>query len=180
MKIAFWTAVVAFAATAVSSQTQTPSSPQYPPMMGQQMLGGHGTGPEMMGHGMMTGSIMRHHQAMMYGVPETYRLAHNPLPISEATLRHGADVYAQSCAACHGVSGHGDGAAGQQLSPRPADLSWLAHSHMADDGYVYWTVAEGGQPVGSAMPAFKESLSQNDIWSVVTYVRNGLDLTSHR
>ena len=45
---------------------------------------------------------------------------------------------------------------------------------MVGDQYVYWTVAEGGQPVGSAMPAFKGSLSQRDIWAVVTYVRHGL------
>ena len=139
-------------------------------MMGPGMMGQHG----MLGRGMMTGSMVRHHRAMMYGIPEPYRSAHNPLPVSAETLRRGAHVYSQNCAACHGARGFGDGPAARQLSPRPADLAWLSHSHMVGDPYIYWTVAEGGQPVGSAMPAFKANLSQRDIWAVVTYVRDGL------
>jgi mono/diheme cytochrome c family protein len=49
---------------------------------------------------------------------------------------------------------------------------------MVGDQYVYWTVAEGGQPVGSQMPAFKRNLSQRDIWAVITYVRHGLGVPS--
>ena len=139
--------------------------------MGQGMMGGG-----MMGHGMMTGSMARHHQAMMYGIPEPYRSAHNPLTNSTVTLQRGAQVYAQSCASCHGARGYGDGPAARQLTPRPADLSWLAHTRMVGDQYIDWTVSEGGQPVGSAMPAFKGVLSRRDIWAVVTYVRQGLGL----
>ena len=123
---------------------------------------------------MMMGSMVRHHQAMMYGIPEPYRSAQNPLSNSAATFQHGAQVYAQNCASCHGASGHGDGPAAQALSPRPANLAWLVNSHMAGDQYVYWTVSEGGQPVGSAMPAFKGILPQKDIWAVVAYVRHGI------
>jgi mono/diheme cytochrome c family protein len=133
----------------------------------------------MMDQGMMMGSMLRHHQAMMHGIPEPYRSARNPLPNSEATLERGAAVYAQNCAACHGANGYGDGPAGQQLTPRPANLAWLAHSHMVGDQYVYWTVEEGGQPVGSAMPAFKDILSKCDIWAVVTYVRQALGVRRH-
>jgi mono/diheme cytochrome c family protein len=149
-------------------------------MMGQGMVGqqhgmmGQGTGPSMMGRGTMMGSMVRHHQAMMNGIPEPYRSARDPLPNTAVTLERGAKIYAQNCAACHGSKGHGDGPAGQQLLPRPADLAWLSRSHMVGDQYIYWTVAEGGQPVGSAMPAFKDSLSDRDIWAVVNYVRNGL------
>ena len=134
----------------------------------------------MMGHGMMMGSMARHHRAMMYGIPEPYRSARNPLANSAATLQRGAQVYAQNCAACHGATGYGDGPAGQNLSPRPANLAWLAHSHMASDEYVNWTVSDGGQPVGSAMPAFKGTLSQRDIWAVVSYVRQGLHSRPHQ
>lgn len=139
-----------------------------------QMMMGHGMGHGMMGHGMMMGSMVRHRHAMMYGIPEPYRNARNPLPASKATLRRGAEVYAQNCASCHGAKGYGDGPAGQRLSPRPANLAWLARSHMAHDQYVYWTVEEGGKPVGSAMPPFKGALLERDIWAVVTYVRQGL------
>lgn len=149
--------------SALSTQPASPSQP------GSMMMG-----QGMMGQGMMMGSMARRRQAMMRGIPEPYRSARNPLPISNGTLQRGAQVYAESCASCHGSEGYGDGPAGQQLSPRPADLSWLARSHMAGDQYVYWTVSEGGQPVGSAMPPFKELLSQRDIWAVVAYVRQGV------
>ena len=46
---------------------------------------------------------------------------------------------------------------------------------MTSDAYLYyWTIAEGGQPVDTDMPAFKETLSSNEIRSIVSYVRNGL------
>jgi mono/diheme cytochrome c family protein len=169
MKAALLTALAAFAAATGFVQTQSNYAPTAQPMMGQGMMG-----QGMMGHGMMMGSMLRHHQAMMYGIPEPYRFARNPLPNSAATLQHGAQVYAANCAACHGSKGYGDGPAAAQLSPRPADLAWLSRSHMVGDQYIYWTVADGGQPVGSAMPAFKKILSQRDIWAVVTYVRHGM------
>ncbi|GAA3901934.1 hypothetical protein GCM10022276_20840 [Sphingomonas limnosediminicola] len=165
MKLAPWTALALTVAATGAAWCQSMGG-----MMGQ---------PGMMGHGMMTGSKMRHHQAMMNGIPEPYRSARNPLPNSPATLQRGAQVYAQNCAACHGPKGYGDGPAGQQLSPRPADLAWLAHSHMVGDQYIDWTISEGGKPVGSAMPAFKGILSQRDIWAVTSYVRQGLSSRPH-
>ena len=158
MKLAHWTGLALTLATTGIAWCQSMGG-----MMGQ------GT----MGQGTM-GSMVRHHQAMMYGIPEPYRSARNPLPNSAATLHRGAQVYANNCAACHGPKGYGDGPAGQQLWPRPADLAWLAHSHMVGDQYVVWTVSEGGKPVGSAMPAFKGVLSQRDIWAVASYVHQGL------
>ena len=157
---------------ALSSAAWT--QPTNPPPSGPMMMS-HGMGQGMMGHGMMMGSMVRHHQAMMNGIPEPYRSASNPLPTSGRTLQRGAQVYAENCASCHGAKGYGGGPAGAQLSPRPADLAWLAHSHMVGDQYVYWTVEEGGKPVGSAMPSFKGALPERDIWAVVTYVRQGLN-----
>ena len=175
MKAALSIALVALAATMSVAQTQSNNAPAAQPLMGQGMVGQGMMGPHsMMGHDMMMGSMVRHQQAMMYGIPEPYRSARNPLPNSAETLQHGAQVYAENCAACHGARGFGDGPAAAQLSPRPADLAWLARSHMVGDQYIYWTVADGGQPVGSAMPAFKGVLSQRDIWAVVTYVRHGM------
>lgn len=175
MKAALSAGLAYFAAATGIAQSPSNNAPRAPPMMGhgmmdQGMMGQHGT----MGHGMMMGSMVRHHQAMMYGVPEPYRSTRNPLPNSASTFRHGAQVYAANCAACHGARGYGDGPAAAQLSPRPADLAWLARSHMVGDPYIYWTVSEGGKPVGSAMPAFNRILSQRDIWAVVTYVRHGM------
>src|SRR6267378_3785730 len=42
-------------------------------------------------------------------------------PLAPPDLVRGARVYAADCAGCHGANGHGDGPAGAQLQPRPAD-----------------------------------------------------------
>jgi mono/diheme cytochrome c family protein len=133
-------------------------------MMGGGMMGGYG--------GMMGGSTGRNHVAMMGGVPAPYTNVSNPLPRAPATIERGAAVYAANCVSCHGATGLGDGAAARTLNPRPANLAWLSRMPMSRwDPFMYWTVAEGGAQFGSAMPAFKDSLSKDDIWAVIAYVQ---------
>ena len=186
MKPTIWAALALFLASTGAAWTQSnapPTPPMGPGMMAPGMMGpgpGHGMMGGMMGRGMM-GSMVRHHQAMMYGIPEPYRSMPDPLPGSAAMLARGAEVYAQNCASCHGSSGLGDGPAGKALVPPPANLAWLSHSRMGgSDRYIYWAVAEGGQPLGTAMPAFKGTLSQEDTWAVVAYVRDGFGTDHHR
>jgi mono/diheme cytochrome c family protein len=126
-------------------------------------------GPDMMAN------VKRHHQVMMYGIPAPYQAAHDPLPNSPEKLDRGAAVFQQNCMACHGIRGYGNGPAGQAVEPPPADLAWLAHTPMSkSDPYMLWTISEGGRPLGSGMPAFKQTLSRNDIWAVISYIRAGL------
>jgi mono/diheme cytochrome c family protein len=47
-------------------------------------------------------------------------------------------------------------------------------SMMANDAYLYWTINDGGKPIDTDMPAFDESLSDDEIWSVILYLRRGL------
>ncbi len=129
-----------------------------------------------MGPGMMEGdghrNMPRHHFAMMSGIPAPYRLLSNPLPRTAETIRRGAQVYQQNCASCHGPAGAGDGEAGRGLSPRPGNLAWLSRMPMVQwDPFMYWTVAEGGAQFGTAMPAFKDTLSKQDTWAVIAYIQ---------
>jgi hypothetical protein len=39
------------------------------------------------------------------------------------------------------------------------------------DPFMYWAIAEGGAQFGTAMPAFKDTLSSDGIWAVIAYVR---------
>ena len=138
-------------------------------------------GPGMMGRGMggMAGSMPRHHQAMMSGVPAPYDGLTNPLPRTRETLDRGATVYAENCASCHGPTGRGDGEAGRDLSPPPGNLAWLSQMPMVRwDPFMYWTVAEGGAQFGTAMPAFKDTLSSDDIWAVIAYIQARLPQTA--
>jgi mono/diheme cytochrome c family protein len=143
-------------------------------------------GPDTMGRGMMgrgmggmAGSMPRHSEAMMSGVPAPYDGLINPLPRTRETLDRGATVYAGNCASCHGPTGRGDGEAGRDLSPPPGNLAWLSQMPMVRwDPFMYWTVAEGGAQFGTAMPAFKDTLSSDDIWAVIAYVQARLPQTA--
>lgn len=139
-----------------------------------QMGGGSGrgmAGTGMMGHGAMGGSMLRHQYVMAKGIDPKYANARNPLVADNANLLAGKTLFEQYCATCHGKSGHGDGPAAAALKPAPADLSAAMRMPMSSDSYLDWTISEGGVPVQSAMPPFKASLSSDQIWKLVLYLR---------
>jgi mono/diheme cytochrome c family protein len=116
-------------------------------------------------------SMRRHRYAMRNGIPDEYTSKANPLQPTEANLTAGKKLYQSNCAACHGQSGQGDGPAVANLDPHPTNIARFSDMPMASDGYLYWTIAEGGEPVGSAMPAFGDALSEEEIWQIVAYLR---------
>lgn len=120
-------------------------------------------------------SMIRHQYVMRVGIPASYEGLVNPLTPTESVLEIGQRIYTETCSTCHGVSGEGDGPAGAALDPSPSNIRRLPRMPMmSSDAYLYWTVAEGGVPVASGMPAFKQTLTSDEIWSVIQYVRAGL------
>jgi len=102
----------------------------------------------------------------------------NPLAKSAATVSRGEMVYLANCASCHGTAGKGDGQAGSIIAPAPFDLAWLSEMKISrSDGFMYWTIAEGGAPVASAMPAFGKTLPPAEIWAVTAYIQASLPKT---
>lgn len=143
----------------------------------------HGMGPGNMGHMMnsqngknwMMGcqmSMIRHHYYMQYGIPSEYSNLSNPLASSEKTLAAGKKVYEKNCLSCHGASGTGNGEASANLDPKPANLAMFAKMPMATDQYLFWTISDGGEKINTAMPSFSKKLSKDEIWSVISYIRN--------
>ncbi len=174
-KIRFGVAVllVVIAGMSVSAEAQQPTPVPWSRCCG---MSPWPMGPGMMGRGMMgqgmMGSMPRHHFVMMSGVPAPYSALRNPLPRTRETVQRGASVYEQNCASCHGATGAGDGPVGRTLSPPPANLALLAQMPMVQwDSFIYWTVAEGGAQFGTGMPAFKDTLSKDDIWAVIAYIQ---------
>lgn len=145
------------------------------------MMGGFGMqdcGPGMRGCGMRggrgrekPGSMLRHRQAMMNGIPANYARLRNPVPATPKVIGAGETLYQANCAACHGNEGAGDGPAGDGLSPPPANLRWTLRRPFASDGYLMWAISEGGAQLGTGMPAFADSLSQQDRWRIIRYLR---------
>jgi mono/diheme cytochrome c family protein len=79
----------------------------------------------------------------------------------------GAEIFHTNCELCHGPQGHGDGAAGQSLDPKPQNLVDL--QKIVGDDYLFWRIYEG-KP-GTAMVAWKGILTDEQIWQVISFIR---------
>jgi putative heme-binding domain-containing protein len=85
----------------------------------------------------------------------------------------GHPLFLHYCAACHGVSGDGDGYNAEQLDKEPAELSDLKFIAKKKDNQIYRAIKFGGRGVKKSqlMPVFGHTLSEKEIWSLVAYVR---------
>jgi hypothetical protein len=122
--------------------------------------------------GMMNMSMVRHHYVMRNGIGSEYSSKENSLVVNKDNLHAGKMLYDKNCSSCHGSSGYGDGPAGKNLNPRPANIVYFSKMPMATDGYLFWTISEGGIPIQTAMPAFKSSLKEEEIWKIIIYLRD--------
>ncbi|HEX2186307.1 MAG TPA: cytochrome c, partial [Chloroflexota bacterium] len=92
----------------------------------------------------------------------------NPIPASPESLAIGQQLYTQACLACHGAEGRGDGPAGRALRPPPADFRiHLAAGHT--DAQLFDWISNG--VAGTAMPAFREQLTEEERWHLINYIR---------
>jgi mono/diheme cytochrome c family protein len=132
---------------------------------------GYGQMGMMPGGGMMNMSTIRHQFTMQYGIDPQYASKVNPLRPTAENIQDGERLYEQNCAACHGPTGLGNGEAGKNLNPPPPNIAALSKMPMTTDGYLYWTIAEGGVPLGTAMPPFKGTLKEDEIWKIIMYLR---------
>jgi len=94
-----------------------------------------------------------------------YRIA--VAPRSAPDLKHGAALYAQQCAACHGAQGRGDGPAAKGLDPRPANFHDAERMAQRSLYGLYSTITLG--VAGTSMPPFPQ-LSEEDRWALAFYV----------
>ncbi len=98
----------------------------------------------------------------------------NPIPPSAASIDRGRDIYVQNCAVCHGINGRGDGPAGLSLVPRPSDFRvHLAAGHT--DAQLFDWISNGFP--GTAMPAWRDTLSEEDRWHVINYIKTTFGTT---
>jgi mono/diheme cytochrome c family protein len=138
-----------------------------PGWMHRHMWGRRNAPPE------MRARMQRHWTFMHEGVPKEYRHAQSPLKPTTDDISAGGALYVQNCATCHGKSGMGDGEAGKSLTPSPALLAWMIQRPVAVDEYLMWTISEGGADFKTSMPAFKGTLTRDQIWQIIAYMRAG-------
>jgi Cytochrome C oxidase, cbb3-type, subunit III len=101
---------------------------------------------------------------MPYGIPRESAGKTNPVRPTAANVSAGKRLYETSSARCHGTRGLGNG-------PAAPNIAATAQMPMATDSHLYWTIAEGGTPLKTAMPAFKSVLEPTQIWEIILYLR---------
>ena len=93
---------------------------------------------------------------------------------SDVNLTAGAETYRLYCSGCHGKAGQPLSSVARGMFPRPPHL--LDGTGVTDDpvGETYWKVANGIRLTG--MPAFKKTLSEQQIWQVSLMLANAAKL----
>ncbi len=98
----------------------------------------------------------------------------NPRAGDPAALKAGLQQYRAMCVACHGGPGADPEKFADGLHPAPPDLA-SREVQSFTDGMLYEVVARG---IGSTgMPAFGKTLTPDELWSVVAFVRHLPELT---
>jgi hypothetical protein len=98
-----------------------------------------------------------------------------PIQVNEANLTAGAQIYADQCAACHGLYSK-PSSFGEHMFPDAPPL-WQKHSNsdvvgVSDDppGETYWKVKNGIRLSG--MPSYQKVLTDTEMWQVSLLLAN--------
>jgi mono/diheme cytochrome c family protein len=101
----------------------------------------------------------------------------NPVAADATSIAAGSKAYAKHCADCHGDSGKGDGMMGDDLDPKPPDLTDADWKHGSSDGEIFTVIQHGVK--GTGMKAFAKKLTTHQTWDVVNYLRSIGPAKSH-
>jgi len=94
----------------------------------------------------------------------------NPLPDTPENRADGKEAFSYYCVACHGMDGQKTGVpfAGHMSPPIPSLASREVQSYT--DGQLKWILDYGVWPSG--MPGSKGTLSDDELWSIVLFLRH--------
>jgi cbb3-type cytochrome c oxidase subunit III len=100
-------------------------------------------------------------------------LRHRPALAAAGNDANGKKLFLTYCFLCHGTEGRGDGFAAKNLQVRPRNLTNDAYMSTRTDEQLFEAISAGGAAFhGSiAMPYWRESLTEQQIWDLVAYVR---------
>ena len=101
----------------------------------------------------------------------------------QSLVAEGAEVYIRNCHYCHGDKLDGKGPYAQGLNPIPLNFQDIGTIAQLQESFLFWRIATGGRglpqeaaPWLSAMPAWENFLSEEEIWKVILFL---YDYTGH-
>lgn len=93
----------------------------------------------------------------------------DPLPVDDANMLAGADLYTEHCAVCHGLPGRSPTFISKGMFPPPPQLFEKGGMVTRDpEGITYWKVTHGIRLTG--MPGFGSALSITQRWQITMLV----------
>lgn len=94
-----------------------------------------------------------------------------PLPKSQETVEQGKLLYAGkgACFNCHGKDGDGNGPLAAQLNPSPRNFRHHGLWRHRTEGEIFWVIKNGSP--GTSMVGFGGQLTDQEIWSIIQYLR---------
>ena len=95
----------------------------------------------------------------------------NPVALTDANLNAGIKLYANHCAVCHGTAAGNSSATAiaKGENPKPPQLG--GHGVENDpEGWTFWKIKNGIRWTG--MPAWKDALSDQDIWTLALFLKH--------
>ena len=92
-------------------------------------------------------------------------------------LDEGRKIYFQNCYFCHGDRMEGKGHLAYSLDPIPTNFAEPTTIANLTESFLFWRIAKGGiglpaegGPWASAMPAWEEFLTEEEIWDVILFL----------
>jgi mono/diheme cytochrome c family protein len=94
-----------------------------------------------------------------------------------AHMRTGEGVYHRNCMVCHGDALDGNGPFAHGFNPLPLSFRDAGTIAQLTESFVFWRIVKGGPglpregaPWNSAMPAWEDLLTEEEIWAVIIYM----------
>jgi mono/diheme cytochrome c family protein len=94
----------------------------------------------------------------------------NPLPATSERIAEGQRDFSQYCYVCHGLDGQNTGVPFADAMSPPVPSLASREIQTYTDGQLHWIIQNGLWPSG--MPPARGILTDEEIWSIVLYVRH--------
>ena len=90
-------------------------------------------------------------------------------------------LFQHYCAHCHGIRGEGDGYNSEFIDKEPADLTDIELVSKKTNDQIFRAIHKGGIGIRKShlMPVFGNTLSEEEVWGLVAYIRKLAGDDSH-
>lgn len=94
----------------------------------------------------------------------------NPLTATPDVIAEGREAFSHYCVACHGMDGQNTGVPFLEHMSPPVPSLASREVQSYTDGQLKWVIENGIWPSG--MPGSKGTLSDEEVWSIVVFIRH--------